>query len=56
MDLNRRLGLPTKLGSVLKENIDLKKLAELAYNDVCHLCNPRSVSKQDFYNLYESAL
>jgi len=54
--LNERLGLPTKLSDidVKEEHLDL--LADLAIADFCHPNNPKPVTRDNFYDLYRSAL
>lgn len=55
MELNKKLGLPTKLRDigVKKEHIDT--LASLALEDFCHPSNPRPVRLEDFKMMYEKA-
>lgn len=57
-DLNRKLDIPTKLSevdsSINEESID--KLSELAYADVCHQCNEKPVSLNDFKDIYRKAI
>jgi alcohol dehydrogenase class IV len=55
-ELNQRLGLPTKLGSIGVKAEHLDELATLAEADFCHPSNPKPVQRQDFKSLYEKAL
>ncbi|REE00568.1 iron-containing alcohol dehydrogenase [Marinoscillum furvescens] len=56
MELNRRLGLPTKLREIGVGNEHLKKLSELAVMDFAHPNNPKPVTQEDFLMLYQKAL
>lgn len=56
LELNERLNLPDNLTDIGVKKEDLKQLSEMAFEDVCHLSNPRPVNKEDFYKLYEAAL
>jgi alcohol dehydrogenase class IV len=55
-ELNRELGLPTRLrdAGVREEHLDT--LADLAFADFCHPNNPKPVSRADFRKLYEEGL
>lgn len=35
---------------------EIPALVDVAIDDVCHQCNPRTVSREDFTNLFEAAL
>lgn len=54
-DLNTRLGLANSLQGIAT-TADITALADLAFADPCHSCNPRSVSKAQFAELYSQAL
>lgn len=54
-NLNRNLNLPTTLTEAKLENIDVEKLADLAFKDVCHSCNPKEVSRENFLQIYKEA-
>jgi alcohol dehydrogenase class IV len=54
--LNERLGLPTKLSDIHVKEEHLNPLADLAIADFCHPNNPKPVSRENFYDLYRSAL
>ncbi len=55
-ELNRRLGLPTKLAGIGVKAEHLDDLAILAEADFCHPSNPKPVQRQDFKSLYAKAL
>ncbi|WP_198439874.1 iron-containing alcohol dehydrogenase [Pareuzebyella sediminis] len=55
-DLNRNLGLPTKLSEIGVKEKHLEELSVLAEADFCHPNNPKPVSKEDFKKLYTEAL
>ena len=54
--LRSRLGLPSDLRSQGIEEDNLASLAKLAYEDPCHLLNPRSCSQEDLLALYQACL
>lgn len=54
--LNERLGLPTTLSAIEVKEEHLDPLADLAFADFCHPNNPKPVSRDNFYDLYRSAL
>lgn len=51
-----RIGLPRRLGEVGVVPELVERLADLAYRDGCHLCNPRDVTQADLAALYRAAL
>jgi alcohol dehydrogenase class IV len=55
-ELTVRIGLPINLKSQGVDASSIEKLSELALKDVCHLCNPKVVTKDDFKLLYQNAL
>lgn len=55
-DLVGSIGLPTSLSSQGVKESDIDKLSELALEDVCHACNPKPVTREDFKNIYRAAL
>lgn len=55
-DLNKRLGLPTKLGEIDVKEDHLGDLADLAFADFCHPNNPKPVTRDDFLAIYKEAL
>lgn len=54
--LNQELGLPTRLSTQGVQEKDVEPLSKLAIEDVCHGCNPRQVTQDDFRNIYRQAL
>ncbi|MFT4551803.1 MAG: alcohol dehydrogenase class IV [Chlamydiales bacterium] len=56
LKLNISLKLPDNLTDLGVKKEDLRELSEMAFADGCHACNPKPVSKEDFYKLYEDAL
>lgn len=55
-ELNKQLGLPTKLRDIGVKEEHIEALAELAFADFCHPNNPKPVSRADFKKLYLEAL
>lgn len=55
-DLNRRLGLPTRLRDCGVEASHIEALSDLALADFAHPNNPKPVRRADFKALYEEAL
>ncbi|MFY0598401.1 MAG: iron-containing alcohol dehydrogenase [Cyclobacteriaceae bacterium] len=55
-ELNHKLGLPTKLGSLGVKESHIEELSELALADFCHPNNPKPVTKSDFKSIYKKAL
>ncbi len=55
-DLVKRIGLPTNLSSQGVKESDLEELSRLALEDVCHACNPKPVTRDDFRKIYRAAL
>lgn len=55
-DLNRNLGLPTDLASLGITDKHLPELAQMASEDFFNKTNPKQVSRDDYYRLYEKAL
>jgi len=53
--LRQKLGLPEGLGAAGIPEDALQRLSELAFEDVCHLENPRSCTREDLYKLYLAA-
>jgi alcohol dehydrogenase class IV len=54
--LRKRVGLPEGLSSEGVGEGDLPKLADKAIDDACHRSNPRPVSRDDLYGLYQASL
>ncbi|MDE3247736.1 MAG: iron-containing alcohol dehydrogenase [Bacteroidota bacterium] len=55
-DLNRELNLPLTLGAIGVKNEHIETLSDLAEADFCHPNNPKPVSRDQFKQLYLSAL
>ncbi len=53
---NAELGLPSGLAAVGVKEEHLAALVEIAVKDVCHSCNERAVSAEDFEALFREAL
>lgn len=53
--LRSRIGLPAGLGAAGVPREKLDTLADLAFQDACHLSNPRPCSRDDLRQLYEAA-
>jgi alcohol dehydrogenase class IV len=53
---NTTLGLPGGLGEVGVKKEHISALVDIAIEDVCHGCNPRDVSREDFEGLFREAL
>ena len=55
-DLNNRIHIPIRLSAVGVKAEHIDTLSDLAFADFAHPNNPKPVSRNDFKNLYESAL
>ena len=55
VDLNFKLKMPKSLAELKVGEDRLDDLADLGLKDVCHLCNPKSVSLDDFKSIYRNA-
>ena len=55
-EMNQRLGIPAKLADAGVKREQLPALVEQAFEDACHLLNPKPVAKKDLRALYEAAL
>jgi 4-hydroxybutyrate dehydrogenase len=55
-ELRAKVGLPSGLGEVGVTRAQLPKLADLAFADACHTCNPRPCTRDDLLALYERSL
>ncbi|MCF6283910.1 MAG: iron-containing alcohol dehydrogenase [Candidatus Hydrogenedentes bacterium] len=53
---NKAVNLPGGLGEVGVKEEHIAKLVDIAIVDVCHPCNPRAVSREDFEALFKEAL
>jgi 4-hydroxybutyrate dehydrogenase len=54
--LRARIGLPAGLGAEGVTEADIPKLATKAFEDACHRCNPRPVTRDDLATLYRASL
>lgn len=55
-ELNKKLGLPTKLSDAGVKAEHLDALADLAIADFAHPNNPKPVTREDFRRIYDEAL
>jgi alcohol dehydrogenase class IV len=54
--LRKRVGLPEGLRAEGVSEADVPKLADKAFEDACHRCNPRAVTRDDLAGLYRASL
>jgi alcohol dehydrogenase class IV len=54
--LNKKIGLPRRLGKIGVKHEHIEPLADLAIADFCHPSNPRPVTRDDFRKIYLEAL
>ena len=54
--LTQSLNVPANLRAAGVSETQIGALTEIAVNDVCHPCNPRAVSREDFEALFRAAL
>jgi alcohol dehydrogenase class IV len=54
--LRKRVGLPEGLGAEGVTAADVPKLSGKAFEDACHRCNPKPVTKDDLAGLYRASL
>ncbi len=55
-NLKREIGIPDRLGAVGLRKDQIPKLVDIAVADICHQTNPRPCTRQDFEQLFASAL
>ncbi|MBI1910005.1 MAG: iron-containing alcohol dehydrogenase [Deltaproteobacteria bacterium] len=55
-ELNEKIHLPLRLSSQKVGEKDVGPLSRLAFQDVCHQCNPKPVTESDFQKIYRVAL
>lgn len=55
-DLNQKVGIPNTLSSFDITADDIEKLSDVAFKDACHPCNPKTVSHDDFREIFRRAL
>jgi alcohol dehydrogenase class IV len=54
--LNTTIGIPRTLSAVGVDATHIDDLVKIALVDGCHLCNPRTVSEEQFRSLFEEAI
>ncbi|GAB4376837.1 MAG: iron-containing alcohol dehydrogenase [Elainellaceae cyanobacterium] len=54
--LRNKIGIPASLSELGITADAIDSLVEVAMQDVCHSLNPRPVTQQDFYQIYQDAL
>jgi alcohol dehydrogenase class IV len=54
--LRTRLGISSGLRAEGVTEADIPKLADKAFEDACHRCNPKPVTRADLVKLYEASL
>jgi hypothetical protein len=54
-DLKKTIGIPADLGAAGVSRAEIDRLARLAFEDTCHLNNPRPVRQDDFRHIYAEA-
>ncbi len=55
-EMNKKIGMPTKLNSIGVKQEHIEQLSDLAFSDFCHPNNPKPVTREDFKKLYLEAL
>jgi len=55
-ELNTKIGIPAYLTDVGVKKEQLEALLDAAVHDACHPSNPRTVTREDFKNLFLSAM
>ena len=55
-DLNKKIGMPRKLGKIGVKDEHIETLSDLAIDDFAHPNNPKPVTRDDFKKLYLEAL
>src|SRR5688572_31487555 len=55
-DMNKKIGMPRKLGKIGVKDEHIETLSDLAIADFAHPNNPRPVTREDFKRLYLEAL
>ncbi len=54
-DLKAQIGIPARLSDVGIKKEQLTKLVDVAVEDVCHSCNPRVCTREDFVRIFDAA-
>jgi alcohol dehydrogenase class IV len=55
-ELNQKLGIPASLKELNVNASHIEKLADLAIKDPCHGSNAKTVTRQDFFKIYQDAI
>ena len=55
-NLNKQMGIPTRLNEIGVKGEHIETLSDLALADFCHPSNPKPVTLNDFKQLYLEAL
>ena len=55
-ELKARIGIPADLKAAGVSRAELDRLSDLAFQDTCHLNNPRPVRQDDFRRIYSESL
>ncbi|MEM9487344.1 MAG: iron-containing alcohol dehydrogenase, partial [Cyanobacteria bacterium P01_F01_bin.116] len=56
LELSTAIGIPPSLRSIGISTSVVGKLVNIAIEDICHPLNPRPVTEDDFYAIYQDAL
>lgn len=56
MELSAAIGMPPSLADLGVSEETVAQLVGVALKDVCHPCNPKPVTEDDFYAIYRDAL
>jgi alcohol dehydrogenase class IV len=54
-EIKVKIGIPADLGAAGVDRSQLDRLSRLAFEDTCHLNNPRPVQQDDFRRIYAEA-
>ncbi|NBW80286.1 alcohol dehydrogenase, partial [bacterium] len=53
--LNAELSIPSTLKGMKLDSGKIQQLSDLAIDDVCHQCNPKTVTRADFETIFKKA-
>lgn len=56
INLNKEIGIKSPLKELNLNDSDINNLVNVAYKDVCHQSNPKTVTREDFENLFKKLL
>jgi alcohol dehydrogenase class IV len=56
LELNQKIGLPSRLREIGVKPDHIDTLSDLAFADFCHPNNPKPVTREDFKKLYDEGL